>query len=404
MTGVTSDKDTVSFVFKKRYSDRQATFVATREHPTLYSITQEMGLDGQDFTYPMITTNPQGIGNTVAGAQSASETLQGKQFVTDAKIKYGVITLNGIAILKARGNQASFINLVTRTTDGQLDELGADVAFDLHRTGSGMRGRRASISGNVITLTDAKDVDHFKLKMTIGAAQNADGTSPRTGTAKVVGISRSTKKITLDDQSTILSFQDNDYLFRANSIGGGIEGMALATPLAAPTSGDSYRTVDRSIDVEALAGSRQDDTSKFPEQVIGDLAVAIRRMGKRVRRACLIPEAFQSMVNRLGAKVVYNNPGGQADVGFEEIAIHAAGGVIQVMSDPDADPTFVRVWRDDAHAMKYLDNSLIHIVRDPDGRQQMRQTADDGIEIRGRTASNYLQYDTASHGVGTYLS
>lgn len=401
---VSSTKDTVSFIYKKRYSNRQVTFVATREHPTLFTITQERGLDGSDFTYPMITTNPQGIANSVANAQSAAETLQGKQFVTSEKVKYGVITISGLAILKAEGNEAAFINLVTRTTDGQLDELGADVAFDLHRDGTGRRGRRASIVGNVVTLTEQKDTDHFKLKMTVAAATGSDGTGARTGSAKIVGISRSAKTITLDDQSTILSFSDNDYLYRANSLTGGIEGMALATPLAAPTPGDAYRTVDRSIDVEALAGSRQDDASKFPEQVIGDLAVSIRRLGKRVRRAVLIPEAFQSMVNRLGAKVVYNNPGGQADIGFEEIMIHAAGGVISVMSDPDADPTLIRVWRDDAHAMKYLDTSLIHIVRDPDGRQQMRQTADDGIEIRGRTASNYLQYDTASHGVATYLS
>jgi hypothetical protein len=118
-----------------------------------------------------------------------------------------------------------------------------------------------------------------------------------------------------------------------------------------------------------------------------------------VSRAGVYPTVFQSIVKRLGAKVEYQNPGGVADIGFESIMIHTAGGVLKLTSDPDIPVNRTRCWRPDAHVIKHIDE-LVHIIRD-DGRPSMRSTSTDGIEIRARSLLNYLQYDTASHGVAS---
>lgn len=401
MTVAASTSTTVAFVYKRRYSDKQVADITTRDHPSYARIAKRQGLGGQDFVYGVVTGDPQGVANTFTAAQSADETLKGEQFVCADVQKYGYITIDGPSMLRNQANRGKIIDLVTRTTDGVLKALGYDIAFDLMRNGTGNRGRRASIAGNVVTLTDVRDVDNFKRGMTVIASANANGSSPRVGSAKVLKLDRAGKKITLDDASTIISFQDNDYLFRSGSAQNSIDGMGSCTPLAAPTSGVLFRNVERTNDLEALAGTRIDDPTRFPEEMIGDLAVQLSLLGKRIERATLYPTAFQSMVKRLGAKVQYTAPGGTGKVGFQELMIYASGYAVPVTADPDIVPTEVRVWMEDAHEICYLGDEVVHLIRD-DGQVRRAQTGNDGFEVRARFVGNYLQPDTAAHGVGSF--
>lgn len=403
MTTAASTSTTVAYVFKRRYSDAQVADVTMRDHPSYQRIAKVMGLGGQDFVYAVTTGDPQGVGNTFAAAQFADEVLKGEQFVCTDVLKYGYITIDGPSLLRNQAFQGKIIDLVTRTTDGVLRQVGSDIAFDIFRDGNGKLGRRASISGNIVTLTDATDVDKFKRGMTVIASSLATGVSPRAGQAKVTKIDRANKKITLDDQSTITSFQDNDYLFRYGTLQNALQGMGACTPLTAPSTGTLFRNVERTNDLEALAGTRIDDNTRFPEEMIGDLAVQLSLMGKRIERATVYPTVFQSMVKRLGAKVTYMTPGGTANIGFQELMLHAAGYAVPVTSDPDIVPTEIRVWDESAHNITYLGPSVVHLIRD-DGQVRRAQTGNDGFEVRARAQLNYLQPDPAAHGVGSFQS
>jgi len=354
------------------------------------------------YTQGFVTTgNPQGIADDFPTAQGAAETLKGVQLAAVPYTKYGDLVLDGPSMMRARGGKASFYDLVTRSQDGILDELGAEIAFNLQRDRSGMRGRRASISGNIVTLTNKRDVEHFKRGMTVMACTAAAGTGARAGSAKVVGLNRTNGTITLDDQSTITTFSDNDYLFRKGGNATGIEGMELCTPLSVPTAGDSFRGIDRSVDAEALAGSRIDDTTRYAEEIAGDLAVEIQIISKKADRCVVFPTVFQAMVKRLGAKVEFM-PGSTADVGFEYITITAGGAQVRVMSDVDARYDRLRLERQDTHCIKHMDE-LVHFIRD-DGRPNLRTASTDGLETRARFLGNYVQYDPGSHGVASVSS
>jgi len=397
-----ADSTNVAYIMKRRYSDAQSTEVARREHPTFYEIMDTGSFDGSDFAYATTTGNPQGISSgTLANAQTAAETIKGEQFLAVPKVKYGICQLDGVSMMKARGNKGSFYDFATRHIDGTLDEMGANLAFDLFRNGVGLRGKIAVIAANVLTLTNLRDVENFRRGMTIIASVNADGSAAKAGSCKVTKLNRSAKQITVDNFAGITAGAVNDFLFRLGDPGNCMEGMGVATPLIAPTA-TLFRNVDRTNDIEALAGSRIDDTSRYPEEILGDLAVEISLIGKKVTRGVVYPTVFQSMVKRLGAKVTYTSPGGAADIGFESIMIHTAGGALRIVSDPDQDPTLVRVWRPDAHQIKHIDE-LVHIIRD-DNNKSIRLATADGIELRFRSVSNYLQPDQASHGVGTFAN
>lgn len=398
----------VAWIMKRNYSDDNTQEIATRDHPTYYKLSKKQGLEGSDFRYIVQTGHVQSIGGTLAGAEAAangnSGKIQGEVFACEPRLKYGKLRLDGPSMLRASGNgKGAFFDFVTSHTNSMIEEFGARLAFDLFGDGNGIRGRRSSISGNEITLTDARSADRFKRGMVLGASANSDGSSPRTGTTFVTRINRAANKITVDDASDIALFADNDYLFADTEPGTCIEGMALCTPLAAPSSSDSFRGVNRYVDIETLAGSRIDNTGIFPEEVFGDLAVEVNTLNKKLREGVTHPVKFQEMVKRLGAKVEYTNPGGSADIGFESITIHAAGHALRIYSDPDCPFTRIRAWNPEKHLIRYLGSGAIHWIRTGGDQGPMRNWAanTDGIEMRTRFYGNYLQPDPSEHAVGS---
>lgn len=396
----------VPWIMKRTYDDDSSNEVATRDHPTYYEISKEQGLTGEDFRYTVHTGNPQSISGSytdaAAGANGDSGKIQGEQFAAEPMVKYGILKLDGRsmdrAALKGKG---AFYDFVTKHVDSMLEELGARLAFDMFGDGNGIRGRRSSISGNTITLTGARTADRFKKGMRIGASANSDGSSPRVGYTFITKLNRSANKITVDDASDIAGFVDGDYLFAYGEPGTCIEGMALCTPLAEPGSGDSFRSVNRSNDMEALAGSRQDLAAAFADEVLGDLAVDVHCLNHRLTRGVCHPVKFQEVVKKVGAKVTYTNPGGNADIGFESITIHVAGAQMRLMSDPDCPFTVTRGWNPRSHKLVHLGPKPVHWIRGPGGGQFQWNPNGDGIEMRAKFDGNYLQPDPSEHAVGS---
>lgn len=391
-----STLSTVAYIYKRKYSDKQVAEVAMRDHPTFYRIAKRGGFTGEAFYYPITYGFPQGISGTFADAQAGASSSKGVQLRAARKPKYGVITIDGEAAA-ASGNMGAFIELVTKETDFKLREMGDAFAFDLFRNGSGNRGQRASASVNVITLTNSDDVRNFKVGMTVIASANADGSSPRTGSTTVAAIDEDAGTITLTSAAGIDSFANNDYLFRKGDPGTCMEGFEVLTPLTAPTSGDSFRGIDRSVDVRGLSGSRVNDTGNTIEYNLGLAAVKANQRGKKLREGVLNPLKFWEVAVRLNAKVEYQSAGGTADYGFEYITIHTPGGSLRIYSDPDCPTNRGRAWDPSTHYLKHLDE-LPHIIRD-DGRPSMREASADGIEIRARGWVNYIQDDPAAHAV-----
>jgi hypothetical protein len=395
-----SDLTTVAFIFKRDYSTRQTQDIAERDHPLFNSITKEDGFVGDAHFYGLKYQNGQGVSGTFANAQANAKAMSGKQWQASRKAKYGVGTLKGEAMAASRTNKGAFLRLVHTETDGVLKEMGDSFAFDLYRDGNGIRGRRASASTNVITLTDAADARNFKVNMTIGASSNSNGSSPRTGTTYVTAVNLKNGTITLNSAAAIASFADNDYLFRDGDPATCMEGLASCTPLTAPVLGsDSFRGIDRGSYPELLAGARIDDTSTSIEENIGLLGVQIGASGQMTREAYANPIKVFQISRRLNAKVMYQDAGGTAKWGFQYIVIETPAGVIKVVSDPDCPNDRFYLVNPESHLLKHLD-PLPHIIED-DGRPSLRAASADDIEFRARGWVNYIQDRPGDFGVGS---
>jgi hypothetical protein len=393
---MSSDTSTVAYVFMRNYSDRQIADAATRKHPFSDKASKAGNLSGEDFRYFLKHSNPGSVGGTFATTQASPGNSKGVQFATTPALKYGVITIHGPSMARAAGKGAK-VELVMNETDGVLEEMADHLAFDLLRTGTGVRGRRASISGNIVTLTNAADVRNFKVGMPVGASSLATGLSPRAGAnTTVAGISRSAGTVTLADASQITSFSDNDYMFVPGDPGTCVEGIQAIIPFTAPAAAESFRGVDRSVDEQRLAGARLDLTSAPIEENIGSLATTIFDDGKVADSAFISPLNFWKVSRRLGAKVEYE-AGRTADYGFQFINIITPGGVVKVYADPDmpADRGLVGSLAD--LEVKHL-KEYVHIIRD-DKQMALRQATVDGIEIRARSMSQPCIYQPGSWGI-----
>jgi len=400
-----------AYVFKIYYAG-QLGDVAMRSHPTLDSIPKSSkasghtgSFKGTTFNYAIKFGNSQGISGSFTGAQSAAGPTKGKQFAAARFVKYGDIVIDGVSLLASQ-DEGAFLDLVTLETDGVITEHIDREAFDLFRDTTGIRGKRASISTNTVTLSVVDDARNFKIDMVVGASPNADGSAPRTGTTTVTAVNLSAGTITLASAAAIGSFADNDFLFNSGDVGTCMEGMAVCTPTTAPVLGsDSFRGVDRGTYPELLAGSRLTvaiSQNQTIEENFGQLGILINTTGGKATDGVLNPLNFWAVVRRGNARVEFNQAGGELNYGFETAVISTPAGNIRLHSDPDCPTTVGRLYNPASHYLRCLgpggSSEFVHIIND-DGNYNLRSTTADQVETRTRSIKNYIQNNTRDHGV-----
>lgn len=395
-----STQTSVAYIYKRKYADGQVGDLAMRDHPTMSMMSKSGGMSGPatGWFYGIRYGNPQGLSGTFATAQSAASGSKGVQMQAARRKKYGIITLDGESLVAARDRAGALLDLVRQETDGIIEEHGDALAFELHRDGTGARGRRLSASSDVITLYTADDARNFKVGMTVIADDTANGSSPRTGSTTVTAVDEDAGTITLASAAAISGFADDDYLFRAGDPATAVDGFETHLPLAAPVLGvDSFRGVDRGADPRRLAGVRVDDITTSIEENAGLVAVKISQVGKKANLLVLNPIRFWQVSRRLNAKVTYDGGGVKAAFGFEGFDVHSPAGTLRAVSDPDAPVDRGRVLNLSTWYWKHLD-PFTHFIRDDNGGVSLRVYNEDSIEARTRSMGNVCTSEPGANG------
>lgn len=395
---MSADTSTVAYLFDRVYSDKAIADAATRDRPFSRMVKKSKGLQGENFRYKIKYGNAGSVGGTFATTQAAAGTSKGVQVAVEPALKYGIIQLDGPSLLRSQGKGAT-IELITNETDSVLDEMYAHLSFDLLHSGNGIRGRRSSASSDVITLTDANDVRNFSVGMPVGASDQADGSSPRTGTTTVSHVDPSAGTITLTSAAAITSFANNDYLFVPGEPGTCVDGLGLLVPLTAPSSGESFRGHDRSVDTQRLAGARLNNTSAPIHENIGTLATMIQSQGRKADTCFLSPTNLWKVVRHLEAKVQYDGAANSASYGFEFVTIMTPGGAIRLFSDPDMPEDVGYVGKMSEAEVLFCGDQYVHMIRDA-GTGVPKHLGDaDGLELRARSMSQPVLYMPGAWGV-----
>jgi len=370
---------------KQYYTSDMVENLTYPKHPFLAMLPKDEKFGGKNMPVPVIYGNPQGRSATFSTAQSNATATKVSEFLLTRVKDYGVVTIDGETLEASVGNEYAFISAQTTEINGILRSLGDSLSDALFGDSYGVIGRvnNSSYATTALDLVTDNDALNFEVGQVIVATDQSDGTSIRTGSLTVSAVSRdatSNQVTTSANLSTgISAIAQNDYLYVSGDQAAKVTGLLGWLPTTAPSSGDSFFTLDRSADVTRLSGCRYDGSSQPIDEALIDAVTRVSREGGSPDYCFMSFTDFANLLKTLGAQVERE----VAKVGrfsFSGLEFMSPAGAVKVIPDKDCPLSRAFLLQMDTWKLRSL-NKVPRILTH-DGLQMLRQSSDDGVEVR----------------------
>lgn len=326
---------------------------------------------------------------TFANAQANKSASKSARFVHQFVTDYSLFDLSGSAIRRSKGNKHALLKAFTLENDSARYEFARSMAKGLWGNGGGALGRIASGQGTkTITLTSASDVRNFEVGRTL-AVSSDDGTpsSPagvRTGTVVVESVDReagtvSVTAATWDDAAGIPTVAANDYIFRDGDYGSKISGVPAWCPVATPTSSDSFKGVNRSVDPTRLSGIRYNGSGGNKRDTLLTASATAHQNAAMPTDCYMNPLDYAALAIELQASRRYKELKGV--VGFEAMCVEGASGEINCIAEPDVPQGNAWLLDPDDWCLHSC-GPVPHILSEDGVGSMLRMTDEDSYEAR----------------------
>ena len=352
---------------------------------------------------PLIYGHPQGISNTFSTAQTNASASSIDDFLLTRTTKYGVATLSGEAVAASEGDRFAFLSASSTEINNTIKSVGAAIARDLYRDGSGAIGQIAStttIGSTACDLENPESVFNFEVGMRLDLNPNKTGNSGtlRSNYTQIAAVDRSKYTTGSTDQLTATanwnanSGATGDYLYVEGDYDTAVKGLEAWIPSSTPGS-SAFFGVDRSVDPTRLGGQRYDGSSDtIVEALITGAALCAREGGNP--DYVMIPfEEFVKLEKSLNSQVQREVKQSDSISGYRSLEMYAPHGTMKVVPDKDCVP---------GKAFILTMNSLVLASIGPavqltqlDGNRTLRMNSADGIEVR---IHSYLQMGCRAPG------
>ena len=378
---------------KQHYTADRVEDMVYKDNPFLAMVPKYERFGGRNLPIPIVHGNPQGRSKTFSNAQTRSTATSSlvKDFVLTRVKDYGIATLDNETMLASEGDANAWMEAATLEIDGIINSVTRSLAVNLTRTSDAYLGQvNAEPSENASTfdvvMKDAEEITNVEVDQVHVIYSAASGGSIRTSDGSddewvVAAVNRSSGTITYtgsyDASGDIAA---DDYIFVEGDRGLGVSGLEDWLPATAPTSGDSFFGVDRSVDVTRLAGLRYDGSSDPIEEALikGDSLVC--REGMKLTHYFMNHRALADLKKSLGSKVQYVNLQVNPRISFPGVVVDGAKGPISVIGDHNFPDN--RIFGLNMDYIKFYSIGKAVRVLDTDGLAMLRQSSDDGVEVR----------------------
>lgn len=351
-----------------------------KDQPLLAMIRKDTEFYGDGAYIALQYGNPQGRSASIAKAITNAGNLAGVRFNITRKKDYAVAKVDRETMKASASNEGALAKAWDREVKGAVEQLKRSLGGALFGNGSGSLGRRSgALSGNVLTLTDIRQIVNFEVGMKISAGPNDSATGLRAGTAATIsGVNRRTGEITATDWANITSFAASDYLFVEGDAGAKVTGLAGWLPPTDPAAAENFKGVDRSVDSVRLAGNRIDISNMRPSEGLVNAANIVGLNGGAPEYMFCHFEQLSQIANDLGAKVQYEELR-VGEIGFEALKVNGPKGTIRVIAD-------INCPYDKAYLLQMETLCLYSLGEVPqildDDTKMLREATEDAYQVR----------------------
>lgn len=318
------------------------------DRPFFGMVPKTLKFEGKNYTYAVQNANGQGrSANFVkAGTNSGANTYN--DFVILRRRNYGRFALEG-EVLAASTGKGAFLDEITATINGAIENFSNDVAGNLFRSGSGSRGVVASFpTPNTLQLVSPTDACMFDVNMELQASATDGGGVVLAGTATITGIDREAGILTTDGAgwvAQIPALVAGNFLFTDGDYDLKIQGLKDWIPASTAGLATPFNGVVRSTDPTRLAGQRfVGGGAPFEETINNAVGSAMQQGALKFDTLFMSPVDMQTLVNALTNRIreprvatgkAVGSKGYVADIGYEGVMITTPmGKTIKVFADP----------------------------------------------------------------------
>lgn len=386
--GTTFDFTAAQTVLKTRYTKKKLNTLEYTDNPFLALVPKMEDLGGKNFSWAIRNAVSSTRSATFATGQTSGGASVYKNFVAGHYNDFAFAYITGDAIESAKGNENTLIDVLTGEIDGAILSATRSLAISLFKNGGGARGQISASSNTAtatITLANVFDITNFEVGMTLQTS-TADGTSGavKAGTVQIQALDRDAGTITCTGNWTagIATAAASDYIFMAGDFGAMLPGLSGYLPASAPQAGDSFFTVDRSVDPVRLAGLRYNGNGGPIEETLVKTAARLVREGSRPSHVFLNPEDYANLVNALAGKVIYDRAKAvdQPEIDFEAVKISGPKGPIKCIADVNCPKGYGYMLQMDTWQLMSIGKAPK--IFDLDSLQMIRQATADTYEVR----------------------
>lgn len=380
------DLTAMNAALKELYSGQVINNMVYADNPFMAMIPKFTEFGGKYYPQPIITGNNQGISATFSTAQANQSAAQIQSFLLTRVSQYSIATIDNQTMLASKTDKMAFLEGAKLVIDSAIRSATNQIASGIFRSGTGSIGAIGSISTGVITLTNALDVVQFEVNMVL-QANATDGGTPRAALGYVIAVNRSAGTVTVASSglggsaATPSGWTTNDFLLIQGDNNAKPKGLAAWLPFTAPTAGDNFFGVDRSVDSVRLAGVRYDGSAQSIEEALIDASALVAREGGKPSKGITNFASYSALEKALGAKVQYVNAKGPADIAFRGIAVNGANSIIDVFPDRNAQAATMYLLQMDSWKLMSLGDAP-QILRYGDGLEMLRVSNADAGELR----------------------
>lgn len=391
------DSTAAAGILKEHYPFNEVALAGHRANKFYSVVKKRTDAGGDQEKIAIDIADVQGAAHTFATAQTNASTYAAsnkKAFELTLKEDYSIARISGKVIAQTAGNPQAFIRAVDSEIKSAHRTAHRRVERELFRAGDGVIGSIGTIAASVtLTLAHATQAHLFEPGMRlVCAANNASALDNSGGVMTVTGVNRSAGTLTAAGNwnttwsgasSGFVIMVEGDYVSTSDRLA--IPGLEAWVPATAPTTGDSFYGVDRSVDVERLSGVRYDASSYTIEEGLINAQSEGSANGATPRHAWMQQFNVRRLVSSLSSKARYTDvmgtdANGKAVVGFRALLIDGEEGEIAVMSNPVV--PYDVAWMVDPDVAFLFSAGEFPGVLEEDGLPMMRVYNGNSYEVR----------------------